>query len=242
MTLKQRLGKIIIPVLPVNRRTFNVLRFELNAALTRILVYLSPRLRKIRHELLQEKNLKVNLGSGGEGDSEWINLDIRRHHKDQTLPWDIRYSLPFEDNQVKMLLAEHVVEHLEFREDVPRLFKEAYRVLQPGGHFRIVVPNVEEWIKAYLSRDKAEWFRLGFAQFPSDMPTQMTLLNHVFHQEGEHLFGWDFETLEYTLRAAGFDLIYRRSFGDSGMKGLAIDLSHHAPYSLYVEGVKSLPS
>ena len=137
-----------------------------------------------------------------------------------------------------MVFAEHVVEHLEFDEDVPRLFSESYRVLEPGGHLRIVVPDGEKWAKAYVSKDPKEWKALGFSQFPDDLPTPMAMLNHVFHQGGEHRFAWDYETMNYALRRAGFVNVYRRSFRESGVDELAIDLSHHAPYSLYVEAVK----
>lgn len=238
MTLKQKLGKIILPVLPLNRRTFDVIRFELDAALTRMLSGVSPRSRKARRDLARRKHLRVNVGSGGEGSEGWINIDVHRHHKDQTLPWDIRYSLPFEDNQVVMMLAEHVVEHLEFREDIPRFFSEVYRVLEAGGYFRIVVPDGERWAKAYVSRDPSQWKALGLSELPDDMPTPMAMLNHIFHQGGEHQFAWDFETINYALRAAGFGQVYRRSFRESGMDELAIDLPHHAPYSLYVEAIK----
>ena len=238
MTFKQRLGRAIIPALPVNRRVFNIIRSELNAAVTRIVTRMSPRLRKMRRDLANKTQLKVNLGSGGKGAQGWVNVDIQRHHKDQLFPWDIRYNLPFEENQVAMILAEHIVEHLEFDEDIPRLFNEAYRVLEPGGHFRIIVPDGEKWAKAYVSGDPSEWKSLGFPELPDDVPTPMAMLNHVFHQGGEHQFAWDIETMTYVLRKAGFDKIHRKSFGESGMKELAIDLPNHAPYSLYVEAVK----
>ena len=238
MTLKHKFGNVIIPALPINRRTFEIFRFELNAFITRTLSKLSPKLRKVRRELTREKNLKVNIGSGGAGREGWINLDIRRHHKDQTIPCDIRYGLPFEDNQVRMLMAEHVVEHLDFREDVPRLLNEMNRVLEPGGHLRIVVPDGERWLRAYVSRDSDEWLALGMPELPDDMPTPMAMINHIFHQGGEHLFAYDFETISYVLKKAGFNRVSKKAFGESEVGDLAIDLPHHASYSLYVEAAK----
>ena len=92
--------------------------------------------------------------------------------------------------------------------------------------------------KAYVSKDPKQWEALGFPQLPHDMPTPMAMLNHVFHQGGEHKFAWDYETMNFALRRAGFVNVNRRTFRESGVDELAIDLSHHASYSLYVEAVK----
>lgn len=238
MSLKQAIGRRLVPALGMNQRTFSMMRFEVNAAMTRVLARVSPRAQRARRAIAATRHLKVNLGSGGEGSAGWVNIDIGRAHRDQSLFWDIRRSLPFADGQVAMIRAEHVVEHLEFREDIPRFFAEAYRALEPGGHLRIVVPDGERWVRAYASGDQREWEALGCARLPDDMPSRMAMLNHVFHQGGEHQFAWDFETMEYALRRAGFERIFRRSFRESGLSELAADLAHHAPYSMYVEAVK----
>lgn len=238
MTLKHRLGNFLIPHLPLNRRTLNGFRFELNALITSLLVRLSPRLRRIRADIAAQQHLRVNLGSGGSGQADWVNIDIGRNHKDQTLPWDIRRGLPFSDNQVAMLFAEHVIEHIEFREDVPRLMRDIYRVLEPGGWLRIIVPDGERWLCAYVSQDPQAWANLGMSTLPSDMPTPMTMINHIFHQDGEHFFAYDFETLAHVLRQAGFTKIQKMAWGHSALEALCLDQPHHAPYSLYVEAQK----
>lgn len=64
------------------------------------------------------------------------------------------------------------------------------------------------------------------------------MINHIFHQSGEHLFAYDFETLSWALRHAGFREIVKQSFRQSCDPELAIDQENHAPYSLYVEARK----
>lgn len=238
MTIKSRIGKFILPYSPVNRKTIEHIRFEFGAVVTRMLNVCSPvrrmRLRKFR----AMDGAKANIGSGGEGNPDWINIDVRRHHKDQSLAWDIRRELPFHDGQLSAVFAEHVVEHLNFREDVPVLFKSVFRSLKTGGVFRIIVPDGGRWVRAYAQNTDELWSDLGCEELPSDMPTHMCMLNHVFHQDGEHQFAWDFETLKWALHQAGFSDVSQTSFGVSTVEGLAIDLPHHQKYSLYVEAVK----
>lgn len=240
MTLKQRLGAWLIPLFPVNRRTFDILRFELNALVTRVLAKVDPRVRQRIKAFENQDELRLNLGSGGEETNGFISMDVHavgRH----TLRWDIRRRLPFADGAVSQAYASHVVEHLEFREEVPALLTELHRVLKIGGSVRIVVPDAARYLEAYVTRDQNKWVALGLEALPADMPTPMTMINHVFHQGGEHQFGYDAETLEYLLKNAGFGHIEQSQYRSSERFEEKLDLSVHAPYSLYVEAVKTEP-
>lgn len=237
MTFKQRLGVYLIPHLPVNRRTFDILRFELNAFMTRILSKVDPRIRQRVQALANRDDLRLNLGSGGGEAHGWINMDVHAIGRD-TLRWDIRRRLPFADGTVTQVYASHVVEHLEFREEVPALLAELYRVLKGGGSVRIVVPDAARYLEAYVTGDPDKWAALGMETLPDDMPTPMTMINHVFHQGGEHQFGYDAETLLYLLKNAGFEQIEQSQYHASNRFDDALDLAVHASYSLYVEAVK----
>lgn len=239
-TWKHRLGKHIIPNLPVNRRGFDLLRFELNAAITRILnrVY-PPYILKIRR-LSRQDNISINVGSGGTGRSDWVNIDVRRHHRDQSVAYDIRKGLPFRSDSVDRIFAEHVVEHLEFNQEATHFLRDCHRVLKPGGFLRVIVPDGERWLHAYVTKDATLWRNLGMPQLPEDMPTPMAMINHVFHQNGEHFFAYDFATMDHILRMAGFSYVDKSSFGQSADPELALDLASHQQYSLYVEARKSL--
>ena len=54
---------------------------------------------------------------------------------------DLRKPLPWEDQSVHFLFAEHVVEHLTPTE-AWFFFKECRRVLKAGGTLRVVVPSI----------------------------------------------------------------------------------------------------
>lgn len=239
MTLKQRLGSVVIPMLPVNRRTFNILRHELNGLRRLALNFADPGHRRAVRQLQKQKNLSVNVGSGGKGLPGWVNIELNRM-RDTTLCLDIRQSLPLADQSVARLLAEHVVEHIDFRHDLPSVLADWHRVLQPGGTLRIVVPDASRFLKAYASGDSKQWQDLGWSldRLPSDIYTPMHVVNHIFHQSGEHLFAYDFETLAWALRQAGFNRIEQKAYQQSGDPQLAIDQPNHAAHSLYVEAVR----
>jgi predicted SAM-dependent methyltransferase len=233
------MGAVIIPMLPVNRRTFDILRHELRALRTRLKNSISPLYHRRVSCLRRQRGLSLNLGSGGRGRPDWVNVELTRH-RDTTLCLDIRRKLPFASGSVRRVLIEHALEHVDFRGDVPLLLRELHRVLEPNGILRVIVPDAERFLAAYTSRDPEQWRRLGWdiERLPHDIFTPMHAINHIFHQSGEHLFGYDFETLRFALQEAGFREIHRMSFGQSHDADLAIDQEGHAPYSLYVEAAK----
>jgi predicted SAM-dependent methyltransferase len=239
MSLKQTIGRKIHAHLPFSRRTFDILRFEFRIARQRWLNALLP-WRRIKIARLRGLNgVSLNVGSGGRGRPDWINLDVSPHHADLYCTHDLRRSLPFADGSVRRILAEHVIEHLDFRDDVPRVLADFHRVLEPGGTVRIIVPDTERFIEAYRSSDPQRWTQLGFpGGLPVGMTTPIELLNHIFHQGGEHCFGWDFCAMQAALGKAGFSTVIKQAYRLSVDPALAIDQENHAQYSLYVDATR----
>lgn len=238
-TLKSRIGRHVLPLLPVNRRTFDIVRYEVRAARTRLTNRLSPAFHGKVAKLKREHDLQVNLGSGGRGLPGWVNIEMMPAN-DTTLCLDIRRKLPLADGSVARLFCEHVVEHVDFRHDLPAMLADWRRVLKPGGVARVVVPDLALFLSAYMSGDRAQWQALGWDldDLPHDIYTPMHILNHTFHQEGEHLFGYDFDTLAWAFTQAGFREVRKAEFGKSVDPALAIDQQNHAGYSLYVDAIK----
>jgi predicted SAM-dependent methyltransferase len=106
----------------------------------------------------------------------------------------------FADNSVDEVYASHVLEHLGFREDLPRALQEIARVLKPGGMLRISVPDLDVLCRLFVS---------------PDLPVEQkfSLMMHMFGaQEDEHDFhksGLTFDFLCHFLTQANFSWIKR---------------------------------
>ncbi|NJO06324.1 MAG: methyltransferase domain-containing protein [Chloroflexaceae bacterium] len=162
-----------------------------------------------------------------------------------TCVYDCRKHLPFPDGSVRGIFCEHFFEHLDYTEEVPIFLSECARVLQPGGVLRLIVPDVERYLRAYLADG---WQALSAIRPLDDQHTdfflgcryntKMEFINTMFRQGHEHKFGYDYETLAFVLRRYGFRQVVRQSFEVSLRPELAIDQAVRASESLYVEAVR----
>ena len=101
----------------------------------------------------------------------------------------------FDDASISEIYASHILEHLSYTGELQKTLAEAYRVLAPGGTFKISVPNFEALCRIFLH--------------PS---LSMELRHHVMRmifggQTDEfdfHRVGLTWEFLSHYLREAGF--------------------------------------
>ena len=237
-TFKSRVGEFIIPKLPISRQAFDFLRFELNAVLLRASCNLNPiKIRKIK-QVTQKDHLSVNIGAGPFGEEEWVNLDMFLANN-ISFTYDCRRKLPFNDNSVARIRCEHVLEHLDRRDETPYFLKECFRCLEPGGVLRIIVPDAQKFINAYCQNTEQAWANLDIPVSSFNEEWQpMDALNKIYHQGGEHKFGYDFETMKITIQKAGFQQIQRMDYRQSIDPLLINDQANHKAESLYVECLK----
>jgi SAM-dependent methyltransferase len=59
------------------------------------------------------------------------------HYKEEDLVW-VERKLPFPDDSIESMISHHCLEHIG--PGYLRLMDECFRVLKPGGKFRIIVP------------------------------------------------------------------------------------------------------
>jgi hypothetical protein len=133
---------------------------------------------------------------------------------------DIRRGLPVPDGSVRAAYASHVLEHLSL-EDCRAAIANTYRMLAPGGVFRLIVPDLLERARRYVAAadaraaDAAGTFMqstyLGAERRPR------TALGQLRGMVGNsaHLWMWDEHAMTAELARAGFVAIRRCALGDA---------------------------
>lgn len=186
----------------------------------------------------------LQLGCGTSRLEGFVNSDFYSN-KSADAGIDARFPLPFDDDTWRGIYAHHVVEHLSY-EDGDLLFRECLRTLKPGGVFRMIVPDLEIFLRLYLAEDAAtrqEIFRLypphAMESFALKTPLEMVDLVFRDNKYNRHLSAWDWETANTRLRDVGFSVVVKQQVNESIDPKLAgHDKPHWSQFSLYVEAVK----
>lgn len=198
------------------------------------------------------RDLKVELGGGRQSyPPGWLNVDLHPAHLALNAAW----GLPFADESVQYLYCCHVLEHLYHGpgNENSLLIKEIYRVMQPGGVVRLIVPDIGLLLDAYNRNDEAFFKnRAATWDWAENCSTHLEHIlgyagaNHMGVSFEGHRYGYDFETLALCLRDAGFTKITRSSFMGSFYPELNLDsaspnaraASGDVHYSLFVDVMK----
>jgi len=140
---------------------------------------------------------KLNLGCGTNKIPGWENYDA---------DVDITKPLPWPDSSAAYIVIEHCVEHVPYKAAI-EFFKEAHRVLMPGGVLRVTVPSLEQ-IAASNDADylkfTQKWQPLG--------PTKRGAAHAIIYAHG-HEVAWNAQLMRDTLWFAGFDDVRKEDPG-----------------------------
>jgi predicted SAM-dependent methyltransferase len=236
MSMLERLSDAILP-----RSLSRQIKFEGIAAARFALAKLTS-----ASQFKGQRNLRVNVGCGQNFAAGYINIDL--YKGPNVVFWDCRKSLPFDDNSVDIVFAEHVLEHFEYPTQSSTFLKECFRCLSKGGVVRVVVPDGALYLKLYNS---GSWegmipvrpliacdrgYKDGWLN--EIYKTRMEFINAIFRQGIEHKFIYDGETLESQLKDCGFEIVQRMEFGKTLSPIPALDSYPRKGESLYVEAVK----
>ncbi|QIP13357.1 class I SAM-dependent methyltransferase [Spirosoma aureum] len=193
---------------------------------------------------MSQKGLYVQYGCGLSAPTEWINFDtsptlriqkiplLGRLLKNQlpcTFPANVRIGniitgLPVPANSCLGVYSSHILEHLCLN-DFRKALENTYTILQPGGLFRCIVPDLETYARQYVAelesgdprashRFLSPWGEramLGVESRPRGAKGILTALLGNSH----HLWMWDRHSLTNELQAAGFVSIRPCAFNDS---------------------------
>src|SRR3984893_10399938 len=109
---------------------------------------------------------------------------------------DIVRGLPIPDGSVQGIYASHVLEHLSYA-DFWRALDHTFRLLRPGGIFRLVVPDLKSRAQKYVERletgqtDANSWFWRSARLGSEGSPRGPVALARSLIGRSAHLWMWD---------------------------------------------------
>lgn len=101
----------------------------------------------------------------------------------------------FRDGVFSSVYASHVLEHLDFTGEMQAALREWHRVLAPGGHLFVSVPDLTVLARLFLHNGLDASARFGIVK--------MIFGAHVDAYD-YHKIGFDFDILQQVLGKAGF--------------------------------------
>lgn len=153
--------------------------------------------------------LRVNLGCGDQIAPGWANLDAQPLGQEWLV--DARMGLPFPDDSVDYMTAQHSIQQFDHHELAP-LFTEVRRVLVPGGVLRLSVPDVFTAFMAFTAGDR-DWFPNGEGQHADD--GLAVVFSTYVTWYGTNKSAFTFGYLDERIRAGGFETVTPAAFGVS---------------------------
>lgn len=177
----------------------------------------------------KQNSKKLHVGCGKNILSGFDNLDFYWWRSDRNIiQCDLRMGLPLQSNSYDYIFSEHTLEHL-MPNDALQMLSECYRVLRPGGTLRLVVPDLDKYVKFATGEPSHETFN----RYQNSCEAFWHLT-----QNNMHLSVWNFEMLNFILHKAEFSSVRSCEFNGSSAKELQVDTESRMWESLYVEASK----
>jgi len=113
---------------------------------------------------------------------------------------DCRDLTQFGDASVEEIYASHVLEHLDYQDELLQALRECFRVLKQNGIFHISVPDLQTLCRMYLNPQISQKDRFAIMR---------VIFGGHTDQYDYHNVGFDFALLRDYLSQAGFQRIER---------------------------------
>jgi SAM-dependent methyltransferase len=184
----------------------------------------------------------LNIGCGDVSPAEWENIDaslslriskiplighitsslIKNHRWSNLVQYgDLVKGLPQKKGKCKLIFACHMLEHLSI-EDFNHAMQNAYTCLKPGGVFRVIVPDLEQYINAYkiyradetLSDKAAHEFMIKSWLGHRGRRNRFSLRLTEGFSNSRHQWMWDEPSLKAAFIQHGFQNVRRCYYGD----------------------------
>lgn len=199
---------------------------------------------------------KMNLGCGVNLIKDYLNIGYWTSLSEDTvykdlggntgtfmLNHDLVRGIPAGDATQDVIYHSHFLEHLSYKDGI-KLLHQVFEKLAPNGIHRIVVPDMELWIKSYYTKDDffIDKYRNEVLKDDLEIYTPRGAAFMGMLHNHEHKCGWDFEMLEFHLKRIGFKSIRRMMYQESDLLNEIVELEPYSPLrameSLCIECVK----
>jgi len=198
---------------------------------------------------IEYDGIKLNIG-GGKGHPKlegWKIVDLRETA--DVVHNIVEDPLPFDDDSVDIIFTSHTLEHI-YPQQLDSVLEEFYRVLKSEKSIlRILVPDIELGINAYLNKDEQFFYDGDIGLSSRNVPIGGLLASWLYstrifkdpNSEGGfgHVHCFDYDYMEFRLRRIGFRKIWKSSFKGSIVPELCSDdFDRHPHDSLCIEAIK----
>jgi predicted SAM-dependent methyltransferase len=231
-----------------------------------------PGRKEISRRLIKSlgKEVKLNIGSGFPGMLGWANITLTnniltlmskfkifndpfpapiilryggiKHYKNAVyLHYDVRNGIPLPNKSASCIFSSHFIEHLTLDEGIA-FFKEAYRVLKPGGIIRTSCPDLEKYSKNYILKNDAFFNNVLIREwcfYPQAKTAGEIFIAKAYDNRNAHKWFYDFESLKHLHSLAGFSEISQKKLHQSSIPEIkTLEPARRALETVYVEAVK----
>jgi hypothetical protein len=180
----------------------------------------------------------VQYGCGFSAPAGWINYDASPTlwferlsvlgklytRNQQRFPANVKFGdivkgLPEKPESCDGVYCSHILEHLAYNDFIIAL-RNTYVLLKPGGIFRGVVPDLKSAVMNYIEQydnvdaPANELMRNTMLGVEN---RQQSLSSHIksLYGNSKHLWMWDYKSLAFELKKAGFVNVRQCRFGNS---------------------------
>jgi len=182
------------------------------------------------------RNIRLNLGASPIWFKKgWYIVDHKIKKTNKTTIAGDAANIDLPDESCSVVFCSHVFEHIPHYR-LPIILSEINRILEPGGVFRILIPDLELLCKKYVEKD-IDFFmkaKLEDENIRTDLGIGGMLMNFIVSPGQDtilldrnisefiggyaHIYSYDFEMLKIMLKRLGFLNIIRSEFCSSSVE------------------------
>lgn len=172
----------------------------------RVMVWRTKRRGRIADYLHTNTITKLQLGTSNNVLDGWLNTDIFVNHG-RVVYMDATKRFPLDDDTFDYIVAEHIIEHVEY-EAAQVMLRECFRVLKPRGRVRLATPDLKVLLalhaeeKTDAQRYYVDWI-IGRLMPEVQECQDVFVINNAFRAWG-HQFLYDQNALHHALYSSGF--------------------------------------